>query len=105
MLYGCILGFVFVVIPFAYFFYEEFGERISFCRRLYAGCKYTVFLVLSVAIIFIIGLFVQGGSPSTDDKDYKQYVEKIIDTENRTNWFRSLDGVISQAHVNSLDAS
>lgn len=83
MLYGCILGFIFIVIPFTYFFYEEFGEDVSFCRRVFAGCKYTIFLVLSAIIIFIIGLFVQGGSPSTDDKNYKDYVKQIIDTENR----------------------
>jgi LMBR1 domain-containing protein 1 len=84
VLYGCILGAIFVVIPFTYFFYEEFGENVSFCRRVFAGCKYTIFLVLAAVIILIIGLFVQGGSPSTEDKDYKKYVEKIIDTENRT---------------------
>lgn len=84
MLYGCILGAIFVVIPFTYFFYEEFGENVSFCRRVFAGCKYTIFLVLAAVIILVIGLFVQGGSPSTEDKDYKKYVEKIIDTENRT---------------------
>jgi LMBR1 domain-containing protein 1 len=83
VLYGCILGAIFVVIPFTYFFYEEFGENVSFCRRVFAGCKYTIFLVLAAVIILIIGLFVQGGSPSTEDKDYKKYVEKIIDTENR----------------------
>ena len=84
MLYGCILGAIFVVIPFTSFFYEEFGENVSFCRRVFAGCKYTIFLVLAAVIILVIGLFVQGGSPSTEDKDYKKYVEKIIDTENRT---------------------
>jgi LMBR1 domain-containing protein 1 len=104
VLYGCILGAIFVVIPFTYFFYEEFGENVSFCRRVFAGCKYTIFLVLAAVIILIIGLFVQGGSPSTEDKDYKKYVEKIIDTENRTS-LRALGGVCSRSGLARPEAT
>jgi len=84
VLYGCILGTIFIVIPFTYFFLEEFGERTGVCRRIYSGCKYTIFLVMIVAIIFVIGLFVQGGSPPTENTDYQKWVEDVIDKENRT---------------------
>jgi len=83
VLYGCILGTIFIVIPFTYFFFEEFGERTGVCRRIYSGCKYTIFLVMIVAIIFVIGLFVQGGSPPTENTDYQKWVEDVIDKENR----------------------
>lgn len=83
VLYSLVLAFVFGVIPFTYFFYEEYGEDVTIGKRIFSGCKYTIFLVLFVAVLFIIGLFVQGGSPDTDDKNYKEYVEKILDTENR----------------------
>ncbi len=77
-----------MVIPFSYFFYEEYGEDITFGRRLWAGFKYTAFFMVIIVAIFIIGLFVKGDNPdlpSGSDKDaeyYKKWITDVIDTQN-----------------------
>jgi len=80
VLYAAIGTFLFAVIPFTYFYYEESGEDVTFGRKVYAGCKYTIFAVIIVVIIFIIGLFIKGGTPSGDN--YGDYVKHVLDTEN-----------------------
>jgi LMBR1 domain-containing protein 1 len=53
-----------VVIPFAYFWYEEYDEveedegTRTFGNRLWAALKYTLFFVILVVIIFLVGFFV-----------------------------------------------
>lgn len=42
VLYGCIMLFAFVLVPFAYFFYEEDDEDVTTKSRLVGACKYTV---------------------------------------------------------------
>lgn len=81
VLYASIMAFVFGIIPFTYFYYEEFGEGVTVKQRIWAGFKYTIFLVLIVGIVFIIGLFVKGGSPKTDET-YQDYASNVIDKEN-----------------------
>lgn len=49
-------AFAFVVIPFSYFFYEEREEEVSLARRIFGGCKYTVFLLVAVIVLLIVGL-------------------------------------------------
>ncbi|KAL6074602.1 putative lysosomal cobalamin transporter [Balamuthia mandrillaris] len=83
VLYATILVFVFVIIPFTYFFYEEVGEDVTCGGRVFAGCKYTIFLVLVVVVLLIVGIFVSGSPPDTKNKDYKKYVEDVLDTENK----------------------
>lgn len=58
ILYSCILGFAFVIIPFSYFYYEEFDEDITVRQRIFGGLKYTIFLVVIVVILLVIGIFV-----------------------------------------------
>jgi LMBR1 domain-containing protein 1 len=82
ILYGSMLGFIFILIPFSYFYYEEYGEEVTFKRRVFAGCKYTIFLMLIVVVIFIIGLFVKGSASDISHEDYEKYVKEVIDSEN-----------------------
>jgi len=81
VLYSFVFAFIFAIIPFSYFYYEASGEDATFGSKVWAGCKYTVFAVFIVAVIFIIGLFVQGGSPN--GTDYASYVQNVLDSENK----------------------
>eukprot|EP01087_Luapelamoeba_hula_P005216 TRINITY_DN1529_c0_g1_i1.p1 TRINITY_DN1529_c0_g1~~TRINITY_DN1529_c0_g1_i1.p1 ORF type:complete len:518 (-),score=65.71 TRINITY_DN1529_c0_g1_i1:134-1687(-) len=81
VLYSLVLFFLFAVIPFSYFYYEEYGEDVTTARRIWAGSKYTIFLVFLVICFLVIGLFVQGSAPSDDN--YGEYVKNVLDTENR----------------------
>lgn len=59
VLYGIVLMFVFLLLPFAYFFYEEGDEHepTPVRRRICTGLKYTsVFVVLILALLLIGGL-------------------------------------------------
>jgi hypothetical protein len=44
------LAFAFVIIPFSYFYYEEYDENITVKQRIVGGAKYTVFLLLIVVV-------------------------------------------------------
>lgn len=81
VLYSLVFAFIFAIIPFSYFYYEEAGEDVTFGRKIYAGCKYTIFSIIIVVIVFIIGLFVQGGTPNGED--YADYVKHVLETENK----------------------
>ncbi|KAI1844559.1 hypothetical protein JX265_001544 [Neoarthrinium moseri] len=53
-----------IVIPFTYFFYEEYDEveeqegNQTFGSRLWGAFKYTIAFILLVVIIFLVGFFV-----------------------------------------------
>ena len=53
-----------VVIPFTYFWYEEYDEVASedgsqtIAKRLWGAFKYTIGFIVLVLIIFLVGLFV-----------------------------------------------
>ena len=53
VLYASILAFAFVIIPFSYFYYEEFDEDVTVKQRIVGGLKYTIFLLL-IMIVSII---------------------------------------------------
>jgi LMBR1 domain-containing protein 1 len=81
ILYGCILGFAFVIIPFSYFYYEEFDEDVTAKQRIVGGCKYTIFLLLIMVVLLVIGLFV--GAPKNKHDNAKDWVDVIVDTNNK----------------------
>jgi len=81
ILYSSVLAFAFGVIPFSYFYYEEFDEDVTVPQRIVAGLKYTIFLVLIFTILLIIGVFVKPGTPP-DSKDTKDWVNFIVDSSN-----------------------
>ena len=53
-----------LVVPFTYFWYEEYDEvateegNQTFTSRLWGAFKYTIALLLLVVIIFLVGFFV-----------------------------------------------
>ncbi|KAI9360639.1 hypothetical protein BD770DRAFT_341643 [Pilaira anomala] len=60
--YGLITLFSFTLIPFAYFFYEEYDEDQSIKDRVLGAFKYTLFFVIISILLFVFGLFLK---PST----------------------------------------
>lgn len=82
-LYGLILVFSFGLIPFAYFYYEEEDENVSTGQRIWGGCKYTIFVIVIVAILLIVGLCLAllstpGDKPtkSENTKEWIKYFKK-----------------------------
>ncbi|KAL6863844.1 hypothetical protein J3F83DRAFT_169476 [Trichoderma novae-zelandiae] len=67
-----------VVIPFAYFWYEEYDEVAfqeegrTWKNRFWAAAKYTLFFVALTIVLFLLGFFVPaaGGSKGHWDLDY-----------------------------------
>ncbi|KAG2208519.1 hypothetical protein INT47_010215 [Mucor saturninus] len=57
--YGLITVFSFILIPFAYFFYEEFGEDQSNKDRIFGALKYTSFFIVISVLLSIFGLFLK----------------------------------------------
>ncbi|OTA06793.1 LMBR1 domain protein [Trichoderma parareesei] len=67
-----------IVIPFAYFWYEEYDEVAfeeegrTWKNRFWAATKYTLFFVALTIVLFLLGFFVPaaGGSKGHWDLDY-----------------------------------
>ncbi|KAI8330549.1 hypothetical protein BD560DRAFT_341788 [Blakeslea trispora] len=57
--YGLITIFSFILIPFAYFFYEEFDEEETLSDRIFGALKYTSFFVIISILLFMFGLFLK----------------------------------------------
>jgi LMBR1 domain-containing protein 1 len=57
--YGLITVFSFILIPFAYFFYEELDEDQSIKDRIFGALKYTSFFVVISVLLSIFGLFLK----------------------------------------------
>jgi len=80
VLYSFILAFAFGIIPFAYFFYEEDDEEVTFRQRCWGGCKYTMFIIVIVIILLVVGLFMFLVKPSdkpTNTEEAKEWAKKI----------------------------
>jgi len=82
ILYGCILAFAFVVIPFSYFYYEEFDEDVTVKQRIFGGLKYTTFLLVIMIVLLVIGLFV-GVPKNTNSGSAKEWIDVIIDKNSK----------------------
>ncbi|KAL0138700.1 hypothetical protein V8B55DRAFT_1517051 [Mucor lusitanicus] len=58
--YGSIVAFSFFVIPYAYFYYEEYEEEgQSKSQRRLSALKFTIFTVSIVGCLFLFGLFLK----------------------------------------------
>jgi LMBR1 domain-containing protein 1 len=76
-----------LVIPFTYFWYEEYDEvsnetgEQTVGQRLWGAFKYTISFVAIVIILFIVGFFVPVSSKNKSGMDL-DYFKKLL-TENR----------------------
>lgn len=75
-----------LVVPFTYFWYEEYDEvaaeegEQTFAKRLWGALKYTIAFVLLAVILFLAGFFIPIRGIS-DEKDL-DFFKKLL-TENR----------------------
>ncbi|CRG92199.1 putative lysosomal cobalamin transporter [Talaromyces islandicus] len=76
LLYGLDTALCLLVIPFTYFWYEEYdevatqeGEQTP-GKRIWAAFKYTIGFLIFAILLFLIGLFVPTSSGSDRDLDY-----------------------------------
>mmetsp|Transcript_13978 Transcript_13978/g.35702 ORF Transcript_13978/g.35702 Transcript_13978/m.35702 type:complete len:510 (+) Transcript_13978:59-1588(+) len=77
--YLCILLVVFVMIPFAYFHFEESGEEVSQYDRIFAGAKYTVFLLVFLVLLLVVGIFLKADMQWETKDEASEYLKEIIE--------------------------
>eukprot|EP00033_Pygsuia_biforma_P000852 GCRY01000990.1.p1 GENE.GCRY01000990.1~~GCRY01000990.1.p1 ORF type:complete len:517 (-),score=105.51 GCRY01000990.1:486-2036(-) len=78
----CVIAvFCFVVIPFAYFFYEEMDEDVTNMQRAGGACRYVGFLVFAMLLIFVIGLFLN--NPPEDESSKSEWKNTLFDSSNK----------------------
>jgi LMBR1 domain-containing protein 1 len=85
ILYTSILVFAFIIIPFAYFYYEENDDRVTIKERVWGGCKYTIFLIIIMIILLVIGFIlflVKPGDKPTNTQNAKEWVQNLIKNQN-----------------------
>lgn len=78
MCYGLIALFSFLIIPFTYFYYEEYDDDENQTRRdrILGALKYTSFFVVISVLLLMIGLFVKPSErPPKVDLDW---FEKLL---------------------------
>ncbi|KAI9321721.1 hypothetical protein BX666DRAFT_1904973 [Dichotomocladium elegans] len=74
--YGLIALFSFFVIPFAYFYYEEYDEGGTQRDRIASALKFTSFFVIISVLLVLIGLFVK---PSHQPPKHNiEWLEKLL---------------------------
>jgi LMBR1 domain-containing protein 1 len=76
-----------LVIPFTYFWYEESEDEegaTTLGKRFWGAFKYTIFFILVVVILFLVGFFIPFAKGIKDNNDNKNldYFKKLV-TENR----------------------
>lgn len=73
-----------IVIPFAYFWHEEYDEieveeeGRTLMSRFWASAKYTLFFVAFVVVLFLLGFFVPAAGDSSQDHWDLDYFKKLI---------------------------
>ncbi|CDS05322.1 hypothetical protein LRAMOSA07851 [Lichtheimia ramosa] len=78
--YGLIALFIFFLIPFAYFYYEEYDEDQTRQQRVSSALRYTSFFVAISVLLFLFGLFVKPSHrPPKLDLDW---LEKLLTESN-----------------------
>eukprot|EP01132_Coremiostelium_polycephalum_P004794 gene4794-5979_t len=78
ILYASVMGFAVLVIPFTYFYYEEYDENVSVGQRIWAGFKYTIFLVLFLVVLLVVGAFVRPGTKPIGNQNVKDWLNSEI---------------------------
>lgn len=80
------LFFSFGLIPFAYFYFEEDDEHITIKQKVWGGCKYTLFLLVIIAILLLVGLIIFYVNPDNavpkDKTNAKAWADKILKNTN-----------------------
>ncbi|GAM17934.1 hypothetical protein SAMD00019534_011090 [Acytostelium subglobosum LB1] len=83
--YGFTLLFALVMMPFAYFYYEEEDEAsgVTTGARILGACKYTSFTIVFAIVLFIVGAFIRPGSNKpVDNQNAKDWLEQELLNQN-----------------------
>ncbi|KAJ3307624.1 hypothetical protein HDU93_005969, partial [Gonapodya sp. JEL0774] len=56
VLFSLLALLVFVLVPFAYFYFEEYDDEQTFGKRIHASFKYTSLFFLTLIVLLGIGL-------------------------------------------------
>ena len=78
-----------LVVPFTYFWYEEYDEVATedgtqtFASRLWGAFKYTIVFIAICVILFLVGFFIPVAKQARDDHRDLDYFKYLL-TENRT---------------------
>ena len=84
VLYGVVIGFAFIVLPFVYFYYEAADIDKSTGRQCFDGFKFSIGFFIILVVFIIVGLFVNtGGSNGGDNTDFNLWVKTLFDSANR----------------------
>ncbi|KAL2211335.1 hypothetical protein CC79DRAFT_1328721 [Sarocladium strictum] len=88
VVYYCLYSFdallCLLVIPFSYFWYEEYDEiefeeeGRTWTSRFLAAAKYTTFFLALVIVLFLLGFFVPAAGDSSKDNWDLDYYKKLI---------------------------
>ncbi|KAF2069994.1 hypothetical protein CYY_008686 [Polysphondylium violaceum] len=83
VLYGAVAVVSLILIPFAYFFYEEYDENETIGSRIYAGCKYTIFFIVFTIVLLVVGAFVRpGSSKPVDNQNVQDWIKQEVLNQN-----------------------
>ena len=78
-----------VVVPFTYFWYEEYDEleaeegRQTFASRLWGAFKYTIGFIIFVVILFLVGFFIPVAARSNAGHYDLDYFRRLLRDENQ----------------------
>lgn len=77
-LYGCMGLFMFFILPFVYFYYEEQDSIATTGSKICGALKYTLVFLLVAAILIIVGSFIPlKEAPHTNSTDWEK-IEFLI---------------------------
>jgi LMBR1 domain-containing protein 1 len=90
ILYGLDAVLCLVVVPFTYFWYEEYDEvdaqegHQTFLGRLWGAFKYTIGFILLAVILFLVGFFIPVVKNARDDHKDLDYFKDILLTNRKS---------------------
>ncbi|GFN89415.1 lmbr1 domain containing 1 [Plakobranchus ocellatus] len=93
--YGIVAFFLFLLLPFMYFFYEEKDENSTFKARCCASLKYCIVCVIIAVVFLLIGALVPGRSSPNANSTEWQKIDFLLHDMNQTRLEDALSFVIS----------
>ena len=92
-----------LVVPFTYFYYEEYDEvateegQQTVGSRLWGAFKWTIGFILLCVVLFLVGFFVPVAKKARDEHRDLDYFKDLL-TENRTCTFQHRSNSCSHSH-------
>lgn len=83
-MFGLVVLWVCLVVPFNYFFVEEEydDDETPFCEKVTNAAKYTIFFFLAFLVLLVIGLAVRPGHEQwADDPGNAKWIRDVFDLE------------------------